>query len=271
MKRESALRIRQFCCQEEFSVDRKGGRQFAKVTGDNVGRKLAISLDGQVNSAPTIQGKIPTGSGTITGRFANAEASDLALLLRAGALPTDVHIEEERTVGPSLGRDSIRQGVTAALFGLAIVVLFIIVYYGGTGVVTVIALVTNILILLAVLAQFSLVLTLPGIAGIILTIGMAVDANVLINERIREELRKSKTVRAAVESGYANATRTIIDANVTTPIAAGILLWFGTGPILGFAVTLTIGILASLFTALVQSRVIMEILTRKKGQQRINV
>jgi len=257
--------------QVEFSLDRKGGRQFAKVTGDNVGRKLAISLDGQVNSAPTIQGKIPTGSGTITGRFTNAEASDLALLLRAGALPTDVHIEEERTVGPSLGRDSIRQGVTAALFGLAIVVLFIIVYYGGAGVVTVVALVTNIIILLAVLAQFSLVLTLPGIAGIILTIGMAVDANVLVNERIREELRKSKTVRAAVESGYANASRTIIDANVTTLIAAGILLWFGTGPILGFAVTLTIGILASLFTALVQSRVIMEIMTRKKGHQRINV
>jgi preprotein translocase subunit SecD len=134
-----------------------------------------------------------------------------------------------------------------------------------------VALVTNIIILLAILAQFSLVLTLPGIAGIILTIGMAVDANVLVNERIREELRKSKTVRAAVESGYANASRTIIDANVTTLIAAGILLWFGTGPILGFAVTLTIGILASLFTALVQSRVIMEIMTRKKGHQRINV
>ena len=257
--------------QVNFDLNRKGARQFAKVTGDNVGRQLAISLDGQVNSAPNIQSKIPGGQGVITGRFSAEEASDLALLLRAGALPTDVRFEEERTVGPSLGRDSIRLGVNAALYGSVLVVVFIVLYYRRIGLVTVTALVSNIVILLAVLIQFGLVLTLPGIAGIILTVGMAVDANVLINERIREELRKDKTVRAAVQAGYANATRTIIDANVTTLIAAATLLWFGTGPILGFAWTLTIGILSSMFTALVMTRVLMELITRSKGHQRISI
>ena len=257
--------------QVNFDLNRKGARQFAKVTGDNVGRQLAISLDGQVNSAPNIQSKIPGGQGVITGRFSAEEASDLALLLRAGALPTDVRFEEERTVGPSLGRDSIRLGVNAALYGSVLVVVFIVLYYRRIGLVTVTALVSNIVILLAVLVQFGLVLTLPGIAGIILTVGMAVDANVLINERIREELRKDKTVRAAVQAGYANATRTIIDANVTTLIAAATLLWFGTGPILGFAWTLTIGILSSMFTALVMTRVLMELITRSKGHQRISI
>ena len=257
--------------QVNFDLNRKGARQFAKVTGDNVGRQLAISLDGQVNSAPNIQSKIPGGQGVITGRFSAEEASDLALLLRAGALPTDVRFEEERTVGPSLGRDSIRLGVNAALYGSVLVVIFIVLYYRRIGLVTVTALVSNIVILLAVLVQFGLVLTLPGIAGIILTVGMAVDANVLINERIREELRKDKTVRAAVQAGYANATRTIIDANVTTLIAAATLLWFGTGPILGFAWTLTIGILSSMFTALVMTRVLMELITRSKGHQRISI
>ena len=257
--------------QVNFDLNRKGARQFSKVTGDNVGRQLAISLDGQVNSAPNIQSKIPGGQGVITGRFSAEEASDLALLLRAGALPTDVRFEEERTVGPSLGRDSIRLGVNAALYGSLLVVIFIILYYGRIGLVTVTALVSNIVILLAVLIQFGLVLTLPGIAGIILTVGMAVDANVLINERIREELRKDKTVRAAVQAGYANATRTIIDANVTTLIAAATLLWFGTGPILGFAWTLTIGILSSLFTSLVMTRVLMELITRSKGHQKISI
>ena len=257
--------------QVNFDLNRKGARQFAKVTGDNVGRQLAISLDGQVNSAPNIQSKIPGGQGVITGRFSAEEASDLALLLRAGALPTDVRFEEERTVGPSLGRDSIRLGVNAALYGSVLVVIFIVLYYRRIGLVTVTALVSNIVILLAVLVQFGLVLTLPGIAGIILTVGMAVDANVLINERIREELRKDKTVRAAVQAGYTNATRTIIDANVTTLIAAATLLWFGTGPILGFAWTLTIGILSSMFTALVMTRVLMELITRSKGHQRISI
>jgi len=254
-----------------FELNRKGARQFAKVTADNIGEYLAISLDGRVKSAPQIQGKIPSGSGEITGGFSSVEAGDMALLLRAGALPTDIYIAEERTVGPSLGADSIRQGVQAALWGSVMVAIFMLIYYRGSGVVTDIALISNILILMAVLAQFGLVLTLPGIAGIILTVGMAVDANVLINERVREELRKAKTVRAAVQAGYQNATRTIIDANVTTLIV-GLVLWnFGTGPILGFAVTLCIGILTSMFTALVMTRVIMELVTRNQGQQKISI
>ncbi|MEN8006665.1 MAG: protein translocase subunit SecD [Candidatus Krumholzibacteriota bacterium] len=257
--------------QVNFALNNRGSRTFAKVTGENVGRFLAISLDGRISSAPVIQGKIPSGSGSISGNFTNNEASDLALLLRAGALPTDVYIAEERTVGPSLGSDSIRMGVNAALYGSILVVIFILVYYRQSGLVTVMALVSNIIILMAVLAQFDLVLTLPGIAGIILTVGMAVDANVLINERIREELRKDKTIRASVQSGYANATRTIVDANVTTLIAGGILLWFGTGPIKGFAVTLSIGILTSMFTALVMTRVVMEFVTRKQGRQKMSI
>ncbi len=257
--------------QVNFSLNNRGARTFAKVTGENVGRFLAISLDGRISSAPVIQGKIPSGSGSITGNFTNAEASDLALLLRAGALPTDVYIAEERTVGPSLGSDSIRMGVTAAMYGSIMVIIFMLVYYRQAGIVIVIALVSNIIILMAVLAQFDLVLTLPGIAGIILTVGMAVDANVLINERIREELRKDKTIRASVQSGYSNATRTIIDANVTTLIAGGILLWFGTGPIKGFAVTLSIGILTSMFTALIMTRVIMELMTRKQGRKKLSI
>lgn len=257
--------------QVNFSLDRTGARKFAKVTGENVGRFLAISLDSRISSAPVIQGKIPSGSGSISGNFTNAEASDLALLLRAGALPTDVYIAEERTVGPSLGADSIHKGVSAALYGSILVMLFMLVYYRMAGVVTVAALISNIIILMAILAQFDLVLTLPGIAGIILTVGMAVDANVLINERIREELRKAKTVRASVQSGYANATRTIVDANVTTLIAGVILLWFGTGPIKGFAVTLSIGILTSMFTALVMTRVLLEWMTRNKGHEKLSI
>ena len=254
-----------------FNLDRRGARVFSQATGENVGRQLAISLDGKVKSAPQIQGKIPSGNGDITGGFTSNQASDLALLLRAGALPVDVHIEEERTVGPSLGADSIRQGLNAALYGLAFVVIFVLLYYRLTGFVVVLALMVNMTILLAVLAQFGLVLTLPGIAGIILTIGMAVDANVLINERIREELRRGKTSRAAVDAGYSNATRTIVDANVTTLIAAMILWYFGSGPILGFAVTLAIGIFSSMFTALVLTRVIMEAVTRNRAHAKLSI
>jgi len=257
--------------QVNFTLNSRGARQFAKVTGENVGRFLAISLDGRISSAPVIQGKIPSGSGSISGSFTNAEASDLALLLRAGALPTDVYIAEERTVGPSLGSDSIRMGMNAAMYGSVMVIIFMLLYYRLTGIVTVLALVSNIVILMAVLAQFDLVLTLPGIAGVILTVGMAVDANVLINERIREELRKNKTIRASVQSGYNNATRTIVDANVTTLIA-GVILWmFGTGPIKGFAVTLSIGIITSVFTALVMTRVLMEWATRNQGQKKMSI
>ncbi len=257
--------------QVNMKLDRRGARVFSKLSGENIGRHLAISLDRRVASAPAFRTKIPSGDAVITGSFTNQEASDLALLLRAGALPADVRIEEERTVGPSLGRDSIQKGVRAALYGSLLVILFIFIYYRASGLVAVAALISNVVILLAVLAQFGLVLTLPGIAGILLTVGMAVDANVLINERIREELRKDKTIRAAVDSGYKNATRTIVDANVTTLIAALILLWFGTGPIKGFAVTLSIGILSSMFTALVMTRVIMQLATRKKGHVKVRI
>jgi protein-export membrane protein SecD len=253
-----------------FDLDRRGARQFAKVTGENVGGFLAISLDGQIKSAPRINSRIGGGSGQIES-FAAPEASDLALLLRAGALPADVRIAEERTVGPSLGSDSIRQGLQAMMWGSLLVMVFMLLYYRGSGLITDLALVSNIVILMAVLAQFGLVLTLPGIAGVILTVGMAVDANVLINERVREELRKAKTVRAAVQSGYQNATRTILDANITTLIV-GLVLWnFGTGPVLGFAVTLCIGILTSMFTALVLTRVVMELVNRNKGQTKVSI
>jgi len=257
--------------QVHFNLDRKGAHEFSKLTGENVGRQMAITLDGKVKSAPRINGKIPGGDSVITGSFTSVEANDLALLLRAGALPVDVQIVEERTVGPSLGKDSVTQGFNAALYGLVIVMLFVLILYRVVGLVVVFALSANLVIVMAVLAQFGLVLTLPGIAGIILTIGMAVDANVLINERIKEELRRGKTARAAVDSGYTNATRTIIDANVTTLIAAVILWWFGTGPIQGFAVTLTIGIFSSMFTALVMTRVIMELATRNRAHAKLSI
>ncbi len=257
--------------QVHFNLDRMGAKLFAKLSGENIGRNMAISLDGKVKSAPVFNSKIPSGDGVISGSFTSMEAQDMALLLRAGALPVDVSIEEERTVGPSLGRDSIRQGLNAAMYGLILVLIFVVLYYRLTGFVVMFAVAVNILILAAVLAQFGLVLTLPGIAGVILTIGMAVDANVLINERIREELRRNKTARAAVDSGYSNATRTIVDANVTTLIAAAILLWFGTGPIQGFAVTLSIGILSSMFTALVMTRVIMEVATYNRSHAKLSI
>ena len=256
--------------QVSFTLNNRGAREFGRATGENVGRYLAISLDGRISSAPVIQSRI-TNTGSISGNFTNAEASDLALLLRAGALPTDITIAEERTVGPSLGSDSIRMGINASLWGGLLVIIFIVFVYRLTGLVAVAALLANVLLLLAVLAQFDLVLTLPGLAGVALTVGMAVDANVLINERIREELRKDKTVRAAVQAGYSIATRTIVDSNMTTMIAGGILLWFGTGPIKGFAVTLCIGILTSVFTALVMTHVIMELMTRNPKRQKLSI
>lgn len=256
--------------QVSFALDSRGARTFAKLTGENINRFLAISLDDRIASAPRIDSRIP-GQGVITGDFDHNEAKDLSTLLEAGALPVDIYIAEERTVGPSLGSDSIRMGVSAAMYGSILVILFMLIYYRVSGLVTVIALVSNILILMAILGQAGLVLTLPGIAGIILTVGMAVDANVLINERIREELRKDKTIRASVQAGYANATRTILDANITTLIAGGILWMFGTGPIKGFAVTLSIGIATSVFTALVMTRFIMEMYTRNKGQQKMSI
>ncbi len=241
-----------------INFDKKGARDFERITGDNVNKRLAIVLDDTVASAPVIQEKIAGGQARITGDFTLDEAKDLAIVLRAGALPAPVNVLEERTVGPSLGADSIRKGLISMLIGGVLVVLFMIVYYKGAGVIADIALILNIILIAGGLAAAKATLTLPGIAGIILTIGMAVDANVIIFERIREELALGRTARAAVDAGYNRATLTILDANVTTLIAAVVLFQFGTGPVKGFAVTLSLGVIASLFTALVLSRLIFD-------------
>ncbi len=243
-----------------LSFDRRGARLFEKITGDNIGKRLAIVLDNKVYSAPVIQDKISGGRAQITGRFTMEEARDLAIVLRAGALPAPVRILEERTVGPSLGKDSIEKGVKSMIVGGIIVLVFVAIYYSLAGVIADIALLLNILFIMAGLAFFGATLTLPGIAGIILTIGMSVDANVLIFERIREEARLGKTPRAAIESGYSKALVTILDANITSLIAALVLFQFGTGPVRGFAVTLSIGIISSLFTAIFVTRVIFDYL-----------
>jgi SecD/SecF fusion protein len=245
-----------------FQFNRRGAREFSRFTGDNVGRFTAIVLDGKIKSYPVIRSKIPNGQGVIEGSFTDEEARDLAIVLRAGALPAPMFIREERTVGPSLGADSIRMGIRAALFGLAVVVLFMLGYYKASGGIASVALIFNLIILFGLLAYLGAALTLPGIAGVILTIGMAIDANVLIFERIREELRKAKTIRSAIDAGYDRAFTTILDANLTTLITAVVLWQFGTGPVKGFATTLSIGILASMFTALVFSRMIFNLWTR---------
>ena len=244
--------------------DAQGARIFARVTGENVGKRLAIILDGKASSAPVIQDRIAGGRATITGRFTDQEAHDLAGVLRSGALPAPINIMEERTVGPSLGQESIDKGLTAAAIGAALVVLFMVVYYGLSGAIADLALVLNIMLIMAGLAAFGATLTMPGIAGIILTIGMAVDANVIIFERIREELRRGLTARAAIEEGFSRATVTILDANITTVIAAAILYQFGTGPVRGFAVTLILGIVSSMFTAIFVSRIIFDLWTGRK-------
>jgi preprotein translocase subunit SecD len=241
-----------------MSFNARGGRLFERITGDNIGKRLAIVLDRNVYSAPVIQDRIPGGRAQITGNFTMEEARDLAIVLRAGALPAPVKILEERTVGPSLGKDSIDNGRKSMIIGGVIVVLFMLLYYGFSGLIADLGLCLNVLFVLAGLAFFGATLTLPGIAGIILTIGMAVDANVLIFERIREERRLGKPPRAAIESGFSKALVTILDANVTTFIVALVLFQFGTGPIRGFAVTLSIGIVASFVTAVFITRIIFD-------------
>jgi len=236
----------------------EGASKFAKITSENVGRRLAIILDGKVYSAPRINEAIPSGEAVITGRFTVEEAKDLALVLRVGSLPAPVIIAEERTVGPLLGKDSINSGVKASLCGIALVFGFVILYYLFSGIVVCVALLLNLLIVLGYLGLFHVTLTLPGIAGIILTLGMAVDANVLINERIREEVKIGRPLQTAMNFGYSKAFRTICDANLTTLIAAFFLFQFGTGPIRGFAVTLSIGIMASMFTSIVVTKTIFE-------------
>ena len=254
-----------------FSTTDEGVRLFSRITGSHIGERMAIVLDESVYSAPVIQNKISEGRGIITGSGTQEEAKDLSIVLRAGALPAEVEIIEDRTVGPSLGRDSIEQGKTAAIYSMVLVVIFMVLYYRAAGLIADCALLLNMLFIMAVLAGFHATLTLPGIAGIILTIGMAVDANVLIFERIREELRSGKTVRAAIDSGYGHALSAIIDANVTTFLVGIVLYQFGTGPIRGFALTLCIGIISSLFTAFFVTRTIFELITRKSEQSSLSI
>jgi preprotein translocase subunit SecD len=241
-----------------FTLKPEASSKFRRATQANVGRQLAIVLDGQVMSAPVIETAIPSGSGRITGVGTSEEALDLALVLRSGALPASLEYQEERTVGPSLGADSIRSGIMASIVGLAGVVLFILVYYRLSGINAIIALMLNLIILVGAMAYFRATLTLPGIAGVVLTIGIGVDANVLIFERIKEEIREGKTPRTAISAGFGKVFWTIFDANLTSLIAAAILFQFGTGPVQGFAVTLSIGLLANMFTAIFVSRFIFD-------------
>jgi protein-export membrane protein SecD len=254
-----------------FTLTSRGGATFADVTGANVGRRLAIVLDNRVQSAPNIHERIPRGQGSITGSFTEEEAQNLAIVLRSGALPAPVHVVEERTVGPSLGQDSIQKGLKAGAVGATLVILFMVIYYRLSGLVAVAALVLNILGLLACMAGFHATLTLPGIAGIVLTIGMAVDANVLVFERIREELRNKKTVLAAIDLGYSRAFRTIVDAHVTTLLSALALMWFGSGPIRGFAVTLSIGLIINMITAVGVSKMIFDAWSLRRKVNTISI
>jgi preprotein translocase subunit SecD len=254
-----------------LSFDDRGARLFEKISGDHIKERLAIVLDDNVYSAPVIQDRISGGNAIIEGQFTMEEAKDLAVVLRAGSLPAPVKILEERTVGPSLGRDSIRKGLFSMAVGGVLVVAFMVIYYGGSGIIADMALILNIILIMAGLAALRATLTLPGIAGIILTIGMAVDANVLIFERVREELRLGKTPRAALDAGYSKATLTILDANVTTLIAAIVLFQFGTGPVRGFAVTLSLGIIASMFTAIFGTRLLFDYLLQKRRMKALNI
>jgi len=260
-----------------LNFDAKGAGEFEEVTGNNVKERMAIVLEGVVDSAPVIQSRISGGRGQITLNAMKGynellkDAQDLAIVLRSGALPAPVRIEQNRTVGPSLGADSIGKGKMSLIVGTILVVIFMLLYYKGTGVVNVFALSLNVLFIFAILAGFEATLTLPGLAGIVLTIGMAVDANVIINERVREELRVGKTPRAAVEGGYGKALWTILDANITTIIAGVVLLQYGSGPIRGFAVTLIVGVLCSVFTAMVCTRLVMDFITNKFRVQRLSI
>lgn len=240
-----------------FKFNTLGGKKFGEVTRDNIGERLAIVLDNEVISAPVIQSAIMGGSGVITGNFTVKSANDLALLLRSGALPAPLEVLEERTVGAGLGADSIRAGVIASVIGLAFVVMFMLAAYGLFGIFTTVAVFTNLLLMLGILSAMGATLTLPGIAGIILTIGMAVDANVLIFERMREEVKHGRSTRDAAEAGFTEAWTTIVDSNLTTLVAAIVLFYFGTGPVRGFAVTLAVGIATSMFTSVTVTRLII--------------
>lgn len=253
------------------TFDAKGAREFERITSENVRKRMAIVLDNTVYSAPVIQERIAGGRAQISGTFTMQEANDLAIVLRAGALPAPLKIIQDLTVGPSLGRDSIEKGIRSTLFAGAMVVLFMMIYYRLSGVIADFALALNLICLIGSLAGLNATLTLPGIAGIILTIGMGVDSNVLIFERIREELRQGKPVRLAVDGGYDKALLTIIDSHVTTLITGLVLFLFGTGPIKGFAVTLCLGIAINLFTALVGTKVVFDIINQRRKVEQLSI
>jgi preprotein translocase subunit SecD len=254
-----------------ITFDAKGGREFERITEENVKKRMAIVLDNTIYSAPVIQERIGGGRAQITGTFTTQEANDLAIVLRAGALPAPLKVIQDLTVGPSLGRDSIEKGIQSTLLAGVLVVLFMAVYYRLSGVIADFALTINLICLMGALAALNATLTLPGIAGIILTIGMGVDSNVLIFERIREELRAGKPVRLAVDGGYDKALLTIIDSHVTTLITGMALFLFGTGPIKGFAVTLCLGIAINLFTALVGTKVIFDFMNRRRQAEHLSI
>ena len=254
-----------------FTLDRLGAQKFGRTTTDNVGKRLAIVLDGKIISAPNINEPITSGNGMISGNFTFQEATDLALLLRSGALPTPLEVVEERTVGPDLGEDSIKSGVTSLIVGFILVILFMFYKYKIFGLVANTALIANLLMLIGILTILEATLTLPGIAGIILTVGMAVDANVLIFERIKEELKTEKSSIHAFDSGYSKAKITVLDANITTLIAAIILFAFGSGPVKGFAITLGIGIITTLFTAYFLARHLTSIIVLKNNNKEIKI
>jgi preprotein translocase subunit SecD len=257
--------------QTAFTLSQEAGRRFGDYTSANIGNPLAVVLDNRIVNVATIQGRIDS-EGVINGLSGEPEASELALVLRTGSLPASVRPLEERTVGASLGADSIRQGVLSSIYGLVLVVILMVLYYKGAGVNAVVALLLNLIILVATLAYFGFTLTLPGIAGIVLTIGMAVDANVLIFERIREELRTGKGVIGSINAGFGKAVLTIVDTNLTTIIAAAFLFLFGRGPVRGFAVTLGVGLLANLFTSVFVSRLIFDLRTsRKQGVKELSI
>ena len=254
-----------------FTLDRLGAQKFGRTTTDNVGKRLAIVLDGKIISAPNINEPITGGNGMISGNFTFQEATDLALLLRSGALPTPLNVVEERTVGPDLGEDSIKSGLTSLIVGFVLVILFMFYKYKLFGLIANISLIANLLMLVGVLTILEATLTLPGIAGIILTVGMAVDANVLIFERIKEELKTEKSVIHAFDSGYSKAKITVLDANITTLIAAVILFAFGSGPVKGFSITLGIGIITTLFTAYFLARHLTSLIVLKNNNKEVKI
>ncbi len=254
-----------------FTLDRLGAQKFGRATTDNVGKRLAIVLDGKVISAPNINEPITSGNGVISGNFSFQEATDLSLLLRSGALPTPLDIVEERTVGPDLGEDSIKSGITSLIVGFILVILFMFYKYKLFGLIANTALIANLLMLVGVLTILEATLTLPGIAGIILTVGMAVDANVLIFERIKEELKTEKSIIHAFDTGYSKAKITVLDANITTLIAAIILFAFGSGPVKGFAITLGIGIITTLFTAYFLARHLTSIIVLRNNNKEMKI